>query len=60
MIPISKVLLINKLTTYSVMSTEDPTLTFRNHSKRQDVFTEKIDPKPKVFKVLFPFIHADI
>lgn len=63
MIPINKLLLISKLTTYRVMAiltTEDPTLAFRNQPKRQDVFdfTEKIDPKSKNFqfwKLFFSF-----
>lgn len=54
-ISINKLLLISKLTaTYRAMAlltTEDPTLAFRNQPKRQDVFdfTENIDPKPKKF-----------
>lgn len=54
----------------AILTTEDPTLAFRNQPKRQDVFdfTEKIDPKSENFqfwKLFFSFypcwhlIYAD-
>lgn len=46
---ISKMTVTNRV--MAILTTEDPTLAFRNQPKHQDVFdfAEKIDPKPKNF-----------